>query len=119
MEPGLYEQLVTEGLERRLARIKDAEARTRPVDTADQPHVLARHIETAVHKALAATGDPERRLAIVNTLLSTLEDTSGTVTKPASQLLSVLPPVRPGYGCLRGCPAGHAVVGSCPADQQP
>jgi hypothetical protein len=72
MERGLYEQLVTEDLQRRLATIADDEVRTRPVDTGDQPHVLARHIETAVHKALAATGDPERRLAIVNALLSTL-----------------------------------------------
>jgi hypothetical protein len=100
IEAGLYELLVTERLERRLAGIADAEARTRPVDAADQPHVLARHIETAVNKALAAAGDPDRRLAIVNTLLRTLEDTSGTVTKPVSQLLSVLRPVVPGLAAL-------------------
>ena len=57
MERGLYEQLVTVGLQRRLAAFADDEARTRPVDTGDQPHVLARHVETAVHKALAATVD--------------------------------------------------------------
>ena len=48
MERGLYEQLVTEGLRRRLAAIAADEARTRPVDSGDQPHVLARHIEAAV-----------------------------------------------------------------------
>ena len=100
MERGLYEQLVTEGLQRRLAAIADDEARTRPVDTGDQPHVLARHIEAAVQRVLAATRDPERRLAIVNTLLSTLEETSDSVTKPASQLLAVRGPAGPGATAL-------------------
>ena len=54
------------------------------------------HTRSKLRVALAATNDPDRRLAIVNSLLSTLEDTSGTVIKPASQLLSVRPPVRPG-----------------------
>ena len=92
MEHGLYEQLITEGLQRRLAAIDRDEAHTRPVDAGDQPHVLARHIETAVQSVLAATGDLERRLAIVNALLSTLEETSDSVTEPASQLLAVSAP---------------------------
>jgi hypothetical protein len=37
MERGLYEQLVTEGLQRRLEAIADDEARTRLVDSGDQP----------------------------------------------------------------------------------
>jgi superfamily II DNA or RNA helicase/HKD family nuclease len=101
MERGLYEQLVTEGLQRRLATIPDDEVRTRPVDTGDQPHVLARYIETAVHRALAATGDPERRLAIVNALLSTLEGASDSVTEPTSQLLAVLGSAGPGATALK------------------
>jgi HKD family nuclease len=49
-----------------------------------------------VQTVLAATGDPERRLAIVNALLSTLEETSDSVTEPASQLLAVFGPAGPG-----------------------
>ena len=55
MERGLYEQLITVGLQRRLAAIDADEARTRMVDTGDQPHVLARHLEAAVQRVLAAT----------------------------------------------------------------
>jgi hypothetical protein len=55
MERGLYEQLITVGLQSRLAAIDADEARTRMVDTGDQPHVLARHLETAVQRVLAAT----------------------------------------------------------------
>jgi hypothetical protein len=95
MERGLYEQLITVGLQSRLAAIDGDEARTRQVDTGDQPHVLARYLETSVRRVLAATGDPDRRLAIVNALLSTLEEASDSVTKPASQLLAVLRPASP------------------------
>jgi hypothetical protein len=96
MERGLYEQLITVSLQSRLAAVDADEARTRPVDTGDQPHVLARHIETAVQTVLVAIRDPSRRLAVVNTLLRTLEQTSDTVIEPASQLLSVLGPAGPG-----------------------
>jgi hypothetical protein len=40
MERGLYEQLVTEDLQRRLAAIADDETRTRPVDSGDSPMSL-------------------------------------------------------------------------------
>ena len=96
MERGLYEQLITVGLQGRLAAIDADEARTRQVDAGDQPHVLARHIETAAQRVLAATRDPERRLAIVNALLGALEAASDPVTKPASQLLAVLGSAVPG-----------------------
>ena len=49
-----------------------------------------------MHKALAATADPQRRLTIVNTLLSTLGETSDAVTRPASQLLAVRGAAGPG-----------------------
>ena len=100
MERGLYEQLVTVGLQSRLATMDPDEARTRPVDRGDQPHVLARHIEAAVQRVLAATGDPEQRLTIVNALLSTLVEASDSVTEPASQLLAVLGPAGPGATAL-------------------
>jgi hypothetical protein len=86
MEGGLYEQLVTDGLQRRLAVIADDEVRVRQVDTGDQPHVLARHIETAVQRVLAATGDPERRLAIVNALLCTGRERGPDDPRPGNHL---------------------------------
>ena len=63
MERGLYEQLITVGLRSRLAAIDANEARTRPVDTRDQPHVLARHLEAAVQRcwpllAIRSDGSP-------------------------------------------------------------
>ena len=57
--------------------------------------MLARHVEAAVQPVLAATRDPERRLAIVNALLGTLEETSDSVIEPASQLLAVRRSRRP------------------------
>lgn len=96
MERGLYEQLVTDGLQDRLAGLGKDHHRLRPVDGADQPHVLSRHIEAAVQRVLNATADPQRRLTIVNTLLETLERASDTVADPARQLLSILAPAQPG-----------------------
>ncbi len=95
MERGLYEQLVTEGLQGRIAAVTD-QTDVEPIDPGDQPYVLARHIEAAVERVLMATRDPERRLTIVNAMLGTLEAASDAVTTPASQLLSVLSPSQPG-----------------------
>jgi hypothetical protein len=58
MEPGLYEQLVTEILQNRLLSDENAGSEIRPVDVADQPHVLARHVGSALERALSATRDP-------------------------------------------------------------
>ncbi len=95
MERGLYEQLVTQDLDRQVTALVD-EWRTKPVDVADQPHVLARHVEAAVQRVLAATRDPERRLAIVNALLVSLEEAGNSVIAPAHELLSVRRPAGPG-----------------------
>ncbi len=96
MERGLYERLVTEALQDRLAGLDIDRAQTRPVDVADQAHVLSRHVESAVQRVLRATTDPQRRLTIVNAVLGTLEDAADEVADPASQLLSVLPPAQSG-----------------------
>jgi len=96
MERGLYEQLVTDGLNRQLAAVSDAEIATRLVDVGDQPHVLARQVEAAVQRVLAVTRDPERRLEIVNALLETLAEAGGSVLDPARQLVSVRTPPGPG-----------------------
>ncbi len=96
MERGLYEKLVTEGLRGRLVGLDAEGTHTAPVDVADQPHVLARHVEAAVQRTLTGTRDPDRRLAIVNALLGTLEEIGDSVTDPATQLLSVRGMAGPG-----------------------
>ncbi len=96
MERGLYEQLVTQDLHRQVIALVNDEARTQPVDLGDQAHVLARHIEAAVQRVLEATRDPDRRLAIVNSLLDNLAEAGDALIDPASQLLSVRPLTGPG-----------------------
>ena len=95
MERGLYEQLVTRALAGRLTAVSDLIA-TMPVDVGDQPHVLARHVQSAVHRKLAATPDPGRRLKLVNALLEALAESEEEVPEPARQLLAVLPTPGPG-----------------------
>ena len=95
MERGLYEQLVTRALAGRLTAVSDL-ITTMPVDVGDQPHVLARHVQSAVHRKLAATSDPARRLELVNALLEALAEDEDEVPEPARQLLAVLPLPGPG-----------------------
>ena len=97
IEHGLHEGLLSVSLERRVALLPTkTEVNLAGVDQADQPHVLARHIERAVRSVLAATNDPTRRLAIVNDLLATLDQHEESVSPPARQLQSVRQPPGPG-----------------------
>ncbi len=95
MERGLYEQLVTHSLATELATITD-QVNVDLVDAADQPHVLARHVEAAVHRVLVATSNPQRRLELVNSMLDILAELDHGVPTPARQLRSVSPVTRPG-----------------------
>lgn len=83
MQPGLYESLLTATLADDLAALSDLTADIRSVDEADQPHVLARHVQAVVQGVLAATKDPEQRLAVVNRLLDRLDHSTSTVITPA------------------------------------
>ena len=116
MERGLYEQLVTQDLDRQVTALVD-EWRTKPVDLADQPHVLARHVEAAVQRVLAVTRDPERRLAIVNALLVSLEEAGNSVIDPARELLSVRRPTGPGVINFQDVRPATPLIGGCAADQ--
>lgn len=95
MERWLYEQLITRALTEQLASVSDR-VRITPVDVGDQPHVLARHVESAVHQVLTATSDPRRRLQVVNTLLETLVQAGEEVPEPARHLHAVLGEPSPG-----------------------
>jgi len=86
---GLYESVLTDELNARLGREVTREIDLGKVDEADQPHVLVRHITTALHRRLAAIKDPAARLAAANDLLRAIEEPSDSVVSPVQQLQSV------------------------------
>src|SRR4051794_21896876 len=96
VERGLYEKLLTRGLERVLDDVGELDRSVEKVDDGDQPHVLARHVQNVLERALASTADPERRVAIVNDLLGTLAASTETVLAPPRQLMIVRTPPAPG-----------------------
>jgi superfamily II DNA or RNA helicase/HKD family nuclease len=66
---GVYETLRTRRLDADRDRLVGLTPRFLPVENADQPHVLARHVAAAVERALLGESDPDRRLELVNDLL--------------------------------------------------
>lgn len=83
---GLYESLVTEGLERTLATAS-LTADIAPVDPADEVEVLTRHVTRELRRALSSTKDPAGRLRLVNSLLTRLSQVDAdTVVPPSRQL---------------------------------
>jgi superfamily II DNA or RNA helicase/HKD family nuclease len=95
MHEGLYESLVTNGLEKRLADVIDLTALTRDVDVEDQPHILARHVRDAVWRVLSATRDQEERIALVNRIISHLHADEDKLER-SRQLLALQRPAGPG-----------------------
>ena len=69
---GLYESLRTSGLEQSLSHLRDLEPKFAPVDPADAPEVLARHVARSVRRLLADERDEEKRAAIVNELMDVI-----------------------------------------------
>jgi HKD family nuclease len=115
MELGLYESLVTDGVQSALlALADDLIPTTRHVDDADLPHVLSRHVQALVERVLSEVKDPARRLTIVNGVIAQLADEASRVTDPATQLLRIVGPPSPGttaFGELRpGTPLAEAAL---------
>ncbi len=94
MRHGLYEQLATRSLMARLAQ-EQRRVTTEPVDIADQPHVLARHLYESSVRALAEIRDPGDRVALVNDVLARLAE-EDRVTAPPAQLLQLSEAAAPG-----------------------
>ena len=88
---GLYEAILSSELEQSLMPLGNA-ATVEPVDAAHQPHVLARHVYDAARRALSATSDPARRVAMVNDLLAVLQAQEAEVSAPARQLRRISRP---------------------------
>jgi superfamily II DNA or RNA helicase/HKD family nuclease len=95
LELGIYELLVTEALSKRLDAPSVLDFTLAAVDSADQPHVLARHVAEGVRLALAATKDDEQRRVLVNQLIEMLNSAGAGVDSPARQLVAVNDPADP------------------------
>lgn len=96
MERGLYEALLTTGLGRKLAGQDSLLVDVAAVDEADQPHVLARHLQRLIERTLSATKDPTAWVKLINTLIDQLDEATETVNEPPSQLLRLVEPAGPG-----------------------
>jgi len=113
MKPGIYDALITNALLEALDRT-DASARdVRPVDEADQPEVLARHVRDAVLRVLGSTRDQSKRVALVNDLLERLASHDDAVPAGEPQQLLALHRSH----AVRRCPSHHPAIGSRVADQ--
>ena len=98
MLEGLYESLLTTRLQAMLDEVTGSQltSTTEPVDAAEQPAVLARHIRDAVVRALTAESNADRRRDIVNGLLQQLGAREDQLAVLPTQLLSLIAPAAPG-----------------------
>ena len=105
MEEGLFETLVTAGLQAELEQLSDGlRAHTGPVGEAEQPDVLARHLRHAVVRRLSGCS-AEERVRLLNDLLRLLDPGESPVADPPHQLnriarlagpgIALAPDVRP------------------------
>jgi superfamily II DNA or RNA helicase len=93
---GLHESLLTEALRAQLQGMRDLEIVTAEVDSAEQPHVLARYVYEETVRALAVVTDAARRVDLINRIAEQLSDTRSDVIAPPGQLLRLAR--RPGPG---------------------
>ena len=89
---GIYESLVTDHLLDRLTAVPPDAATFSVVDPADQPHVLAQHLFTAAYRSLSTMGDPEARLALVNSVLELLAQPQESISGGADRLTRIARP---------------------------
>ena len=92
---GLYERLITAELASQLAGASSLTADRGLVDEADAPQILARHVRDVVLRALRSERSAEKRLALVNDLITRLESPRDHITT-ASQLLQISKQSAPG-----------------------
>src|SRR5690349_2711473 len=85
---GLYERLITAELAAKLSGAPSLTADRGLVDDADAPEILARHVRDVVLRALRGERSAEKRLALVNDLITRMESPRDHITT-ASQLLQI------------------------------
>ncbi|MFN8044934.1 MAG: DEAD/DEAH box helicase family protein [Dermatophilaceae bacterium] len=93
---GLYEELITRHLLDRLSLLVEHEVRQSTIDEAEQPTLLSRHVARAVERALSGTRDPQRRLELVNALISLTDQTLDLLPDGPRRLLGIGLPSGPG-----------------------
>lgn len=88
LEDGLYDALITRGLEAALARLGESgrEALRAPLDAAEAPEVLARHVADVLRGVLEDRR-PEERLELVNAVLARIAAPADLVGETAEPLL--------------------------------
>jgi superfamily II DNA or RNA helicase/HKD family nuclease len=87
---GVYEAVRTVGVDRVAADLKGtSNSHFRPVDGADAPDVIARHVAEAVRHALATEADSGRRILLSNELLALLKAQDEHLLNPLEQLVAV------------------------------
>ncbi|MGM0385469.1 MAG: DUF3427 domain-containing protein [Actinomycetota bacterium] len=92
---GMYDAVVTRSLIERLTA--EHLARTiEPLDDADQPSVLARHVAQAVERALDARRSEDKRVALVNRVLEVAQAEDDELPETAQRLVSYLSIPGPG-----------------------
>jgi superfamily II DNA or RNA helicase/HKD family nuclease len=97
VRPGLYEELLTRQIELTLDATPELEREIASVDDAEQPHVLARHLASALVRRLRLERTPEARVKLVNDVLELLAlDSVSAVSEGPRQLLSLSAPAGPG-----------------------
>jgi hypothetical protein len=89
MEEGLYESVLTTEIAREVEALSDLHAELVKIGSADQAHVLARHLSGLLHQRLADEKDPDRRLAIAQKLLVSINVEAPTFAEPVRQLHAV------------------------------
>jgi superfamily II DNA or RNA helicase len=97
LPPGLYQQLLTEGLEQQLSLLARDLYDKDGLDPQEAPHLLARHLAGLARIALehlSGGATPEHQLALVNQLVALLQSqapraiSSADQLHPSAQLLS-------------------------------
>lgn len=93
---GLYESLITERLDAELTGLGTRTALRGGIPEADEPEVLARHVRSAVSRALSQERNPDRRREMVNAVLRQLDANDDLLPSPSSQLLAIAEAPAPG-----------------------
>jgi superfamily II DNA or RNA helicase/HKD family nuclease len=74
MDEGLYESLLTERLDKDLAARPDLRPRIAPVDDAEQPLTLARHLTPLIERALRTARTADERTELTRAILAVLPE---------------------------------------------
>jgi superfamily II DNA or RNA helicase/HKD family nuclease len=96
LSEGVYESLRTARLDAALDRLAELTPRFAPVEAADEPQVLARHVAAAVERALIGEPDSARRHALVNELLRRVAAVEEQITERSEHLVVLSRETAPG-----------------------